>query len=172
MDCDLTGCTISNSSGIVVCARHRWRTDTKKPDECLVSCQSGLLFWLSFGLHDVSTLSISPTTVEQFRRKGSTQLGAEPFGVGRFAYLFARTLQQTTSHGYPESRFRWRHSINNSWSCPKSPSGQLIVAPHHGRVTSIDIVSRLRPVTLQTCCLHSTCRILFEQCSLCCRLVR
>ena len=65
--------------------------------------------------------------------------------------------------------FHWRHSNNNSWSCPTCPSGQLIVAPHHGSVTSIDIVSRLRLVTCQTCCLHSTCRILFEHRSLCCR---
>ena len=50
---------------------------------------------------------------------------------------------------------------------PSFPS-QIVVAPHHGSISCIDVFSRLRSVTCQSCGLYRTCRILFEQRSLSC----
>ena len=173
MGCDTTGFTTSASLGIVVSRLDiAGAHNNPKLDECLVSCQSGgSSGWLSLGLHiHISTLYTSSTNVEQFRRKGSTQLGAEPFGVGRFAHLCARILQKTTHAWISRKKFSLG-DIATTTPGPVHPllPVNLFFAPHHGRVTSIDIISRLRPVTCETCCLHSMCRISFAQCSLCCR---
>ena len=56
--------------------------------------------------------------------------------------------------------------IHDTWSNPSFSSSQIVAAPHHGRISCIDVFSPLRSVTCQSCGLYRTCRILFEQRSL------
>ena len=130
----------------------------------------GLLCWLSLGLHvHVSTLSTSPTTVEAvplqgfdstrrraIRRRSLCALVRSSTSTNNHAWISRKKFSLATQQ---QQRVVLSNLSDLSTCCFATPW------PCH----SIYIVSRLRPVTCQTCCLHCTCQVLFEQCSLCCR---
>ena len=106
-----------------------------------------LLGWLSLGFHiDISTLSRS------LRRLWISSVAGVRLNSASSHSASVASRTCSLGHFSKQERIEIQNDVfvgdtATTTPGPTSRTCQLVVSPNHGRVTSIDIVSRLRPVT-------------------------